>query len=186
MLLQFLYVACKSVWIKWWEARLRESTQIAVSNILLPSDLEKHMLCYYHQNYRAEAPSVEWLIFWQSHWMSHTRNWNCCWSPWLDGMSKGLFHLIKCMHHNYGVISGSDACIAEIVCGQQFWVQVSILELNQCISTTIYIGRYDDVANVSYQQNSANTYRQYLLIKVLLCMERWETQVATSYVTLIN
>jgi len=31
--------------------------------------------------------------------------------------------------------------------------------LDRYISTPIYIGRYDDVANVSYRQNSANRYR---------------------------
>jgi len=44
-----------------------------------------------------------------------------------------------------------------------------LLELDRCISTPIYISRYDDVADVSYQQNSADKYRQYLLIKVLRC-----------------
>jgi len=82
-----------------------------------------------------------------------------------------------------------------------------LLELNQCIGTPIYIGRYDDVADVSYRQNSTDIYQPYLLIKVLrccfvwsirkpnalygafgnpmLCMEHSETQVATSSLTLI-
>jgi len=64
------------------------------------------------------------------------------------------------------------------------------LELDRRIGTPIYISRYDDVADVSdrYRQNSADIYRQYLLISValLLCMERSETQVATSSLTLID
>jgi len=44
---------------------------------------------------------------------------------------------------------------------------VLILELDRCIGTPIYIGRYDDVADVSYLQNFADIYRQYLLIKPL-------------------
>ena len=56
--------------------------------------------------------------------------------------------------------------------------QQSELELDWCIGTPIYIGRYDDVADVSHQQ--------YLLIKVLLCMERSETQVASLSLTLID
>jgi len=30
---------------------------------------------------------------------------------------------------------------------------------------SLYSGRYDDVADVSYRQNFADIYRQYLLIK---------------------
>jgi len=64
------------------------------------------------------------------------------------------------------------------------------LELDRRIGTPIYISRYDDVADVSYRywQNSADIYRQYLLISValLLCMEHSETQVATSSLTLID
>jgi len=37
----------------------------------------------------------------------------------------------------------------------------------------IYIGQYDDVEDVSYQQNSADIYQQYLLIKVLCCCSAW-------------
>jgi len=48
-----------------------------------------------------------------------------------------------------------------------------LLELNRCIGTPIYIGRYDDVANVSYRQNSTDIYRPYLLIKVLRCCSVW-------------
>ena len=54
--------------------------------------------------------------------------------------------------------------------------------------TDIYIGRYD-VADVSYRQNSADIYQQYLLIKVLRCCSAWrnsETQVATSSLTLLD
>jgi len=64
------------------------------------------------------------------------------------------------------------------------------LELDRRIGTPIYISRYDDVADVLYRywQNSADIYRQYLLISValLLCMEHSETQVATSSLTLID
>ena len=48
-----------------------------------------------------------------------------------------------------------------------------MLELNQCIGTPIYIGRYDDVADVSYRQNSTDIYQPYLLIKVLRCCFVW-------------
>jgi len=51
-----------------------------------------------------------------------------------------------------------------------------ILELDQRFGTAIYIGRYDDVANVSYRQNSADTYRQYLLIQVLRCCSPWNVR----------
>jgi len=47
------------------------------------------------------------------------------------------------------------------------------LELDRCSSMPIYIGQYDDVADVSYQQNSADIYQQYLLIKVLRCCSAW-------------
>ena len=52
----------------------------------------------------------------------------------------------------------------------------------------IYIGRYDNVADVLYQQNSTDIYWQYLLIEVfhLLCIECLETQVATSSHTLTD
>jgi len=50
------------------------------------------------------------------------------------------------------------------------------IELDRCISTLIYIGRYDNVANVSYRQNSADIYRQYLLIKVLRCCSAWSVR----------
>jgi len=50
---------------------------------------------------------------------------------------------------------------------------LSYLELDQCIGTPIYIGRYDDVADVSYRQNSADIYQQYLLMKVLRCCSAW-------------
>jgi len=42
-------------------------------------------------------------------------------------------------------------------------------ELDRCIGMPIYIGRYDDVADVSYRHNSADRYRQYSLVKVLRC-----------------
>jgi len=61
-----------------------------------------------------------------------------------------------------------------------------LLELDRCFGTPIYIGRYNHVADVSYRQNSADIYRQYLLIKVLFCMERSVTQVATWSLTLID
>jgi len=37
----------------------------------------------------------------------------------------------------------------------------------------IYIGQYDDVADVSYWQNSTDIYWEYLLIKVLNCCSAW-------------
>jgi len=49
-----------------------------------------------------------------------------------------------------------------------------LMELDRCIGTPIYIGRYDDV--VSYRQNSADIYRQYLLIKVLRCSSAWSVR----------
>jgi len=58
------------------------------------------------------------------------------------------------------------------------------LELDQCIGTPIYIGRYDDVADVSYRQNSADIFAQSFAL--LLCMERSETQVATLSLTLTD
>ena len=57
------------------------------------------------------------------------------------------------------------------------------LELDQRISMPIYIGQYGDVADVSYQQNSAHIYWEYLFIEaatLLFCTERSEIQVATS------
>jgi len=48
------------------------------------------------------------------------------------------------------------------------------LELDRYIGMPIYIRRYDDVANVSYRQNSADIYQQYLLIKVLHCCSAWK------------
>jgi len=50
------------------------------------------------------------------------------------------------------------------------------LELDRCISTPTYIGRYDNVADVSYRQNSADIYQQYLLIKVLRCYSAWSVR----------
>jgi len=38
---------------------------------------------------------------------------------------------------------------------------------------TDFFGRYDSVADVLYRQNFADTYRQYLLIKVLRCFFAW-------------
>jgi len=49
-------------------------------------------------------------------------------------------------------------------------------ELDRCIAIPIYIGRYCNVADVSYQQNSADTYRQYLLMKVLRCCSAWSVR----------
>jgi len=37
----------------------------------------------------------------------------------------------------------------------------------------MYIGPYDDVADVSYRQNYADVYWQYLLINVLRCCSTW-------------
>jgi len=39
--------------------------------------------------------------------------------------------------------------------------------------TDIYIGRYDDVADVSYRQISADIYWQHLLLEVLCCCSAW-------------
>jgi len=50
------------------------------------------------------------------------------------------------------------------------------VELDRCIGTPIYIGRYDDVADVSYRQNFADTYQQHLLIKVLRCYSAWSVR----------
>jgi len=41
------------------------------------------------------------------------------------------------------------------------------IELDQCIGMSLYIGRYDDVADVSYWQNSADLYQRYLIVKLL-------------------
>jgi len=48
--------------------------------------------------------------------------------------------------------------------------------LDRCIGTPTYIGRYDDVADVPYRQNSADIYRQYLLIKMLHCRSAWSVR----------
>jgi len=56
-------------------------------------------------------------------------------------------------------------------------------ELDRDIDMPIYIGRYGDFPDVSYRQNSADVYQQYLLIKVatlLFCMECSEIQVVSS------
>jgi len=49
-----------------------------------------------------------------------------------------------------------------------------------------YINKYDDVANVSYWQNTTGTYQQYLLVTaatLLFCIECSETQVASLSLT---
>ena len=58
-------------------------------------------------------------------------------------------------------------------CLKHLCVSECLAELDRCIGTPIYIGRYDNVAYVSYRQNSADIYRQYLLIKVLCCCSAW-------------
>jgi len=61
---------------------------------------------------------------------------------------------------------------ADIDYEEEWWQ----LELDRCIGMPIYIGRYDDVADVSHRQNSANIYWQYLLIKVLPCGSTWSVR----------
>jgi len=70
------------------------------------------------------------------------------------------------------------------------WVWYLQIEFDRSISMPTYISRYDNVADVSYRQNFANMYWQYLSIKaassatLLFCMECSETQVVCLW--LIN
>jgi len=52
----------------------------------------------------------------------------------------------------------------------------SKLELDWCIGKPIYISWYDDVADVSYRQNSADIYWKYLFTKVLRCCSAWSVR----------
>jgi len=54
------------------------------------------------------------------------------------------------------------------------------------MGTPIYIGRYDDVADVSHRQKNISTIFAHKSVALFLCMECSEIQVVTSSLTLID